>query len=86
MNRERIIPNEDVTRIHGSANFGSRTPREVIDRGIVQIASGYSVGSTLKGILISHDLISNKLVLTHKGQQYLWSIFKDVYINMDLVN
>ena len=71
-----IISNEQVRQKH-KGNFGSESPRFVIDEGVVDHAFGYGGGSTRTAILISHGLIrkprtmSYKSPLTEKGFDYL---------------
>jgi hypothetical protein len=72
-----IISDEAVARIHGNANFGSMTPREVLADGVLKYAMGYSGGHTQLCILMEHKLIRKPTpgryssTLTKLGQKYL---------------
>ncbi len=74
---EQIISDEAVTRVHGYANFGSQTPRQVLADGVLQYAWGYSTGHTMLCILLEHGLIRKPkpgayyTTLTKLGQEYL---------------
>lgn len=72
-----IISDAEVDRVHGRANFGGMTPREVLADGVLKYAYGYSAGYTQLTILREHGLIrkpkpgSYYSTLTKKGQEYL---------------
>jgi hypothetical protein len=72
-----IISDEAVTSIHGNANFGSMTPRDVLADGVLKYAMGYSGGHTQLCILMEHKLIRKpkpgrySSTLTKLGQKYL---------------
>jgi len=72
-----IISDEAVTRVHGHANFGSMTPREVLAEGVLKYAMGYSTGHTQMCILLEHKLIQKPRPgkyhsrLTKLGQRYM---------------
>ena len=74
---EEIISDDAVTRVHGYANFGSMTPREVLADGVLKYAMGYSGGHTQLCILMEHKLIKKPkpgkcyTTLTKLGQKYL---------------
>lgn len=73
----KIITDTEVIRVHGHANFGTMTPRQVIADGVLKYAYGYSGGHTQLCILLEHKLIrkpkpgSYHSTLTKKGQAYL---------------
>lgn len=73
---KEIISDEEVIRVHGYANFGDMTPREVIAEGVLKYAMGYTGGGTQLSILVEHKLIrrpkpgSYRSTLTVKGVQY----------------
>jgi hypothetical protein len=75
-----IISDADVTRVHGHANFGSMTPRDVLADGVWKYSMGYTGGWTQLTILMEHHLItkpkpgSYKADLTVKGKAYLRSL------------
>lgn len=74
--RAEIISDEEIFRVHGHANFGSMTPRQVIDDGVRKVAVGYQCGHTQFTILREHGLItkprpgSYDCDLTKKGKAY----------------
>ncbi len=76
MTREDIISDADIVRVHGRANFGTMTAREVVDDGIGKVAVGYHCGHTQFSILREHGLItkpkgmSYDCNLTKKGKKY----------------
>lgn len=75
-----LISDAEVARVHGYANFGDMTPRDVIRDGVVKYAMGYTGGHTQLSILIEHALIhkpkpgSYQSTLTKKGRAYLRAI------------
>ena len=77
MTPEQIISDKDVTRVHGNANFGNMTPREVLADGVLKYAMGYTSGYTQLCILLEHKLIRKPKpgryysTLTILGQKYL---------------
>lgn len=81
-----IISDAEVIRVHGHANFGAMTPREVVNDGVRKAAVGYHTGHTQFSILREHGLItkprgmSYDVNLTKKGKRYaraLWNADKD---------
>ncbi len=77
-----IISDEDIIRVHGFASFGTMSPREVVDEGVLKYAMGFTGGWTQVSILLEHGLIqrpkpmSYKSRLTQKGFAYaraLWA-------------
>lgn len=74
---EDIISDEAVTSVHGHANFGGMTPREVLADGVLKYAMGYTGGYTQLTILLEHKLIKKPepgqyyTTLTKLGQKYL---------------
>lgn len=77
---ERIISDEDVIRVHGYANFGDMSPREVLADGVRKYAIGYTSGHTQLCILLEHGLITKpkpgkySANLTKKGKRYARAI------------
>lgn len=80
MTPQEIISDEEITRVHGYANFGSMTPRQVVNDGVHKYAIGYTGGSTQVAILREHGLITAtknaayRANLTQKGKAYARSI------------
>lgn len=76
---EDIISDEEVERIHAHANFGSMTPREVLEDGVRKYAVGYNGGFTQMTILREHGLITKPkgytANLTEKGKRYARACF-----------
>lgn len=77
----KIVSDEEVARVHGNANFGAISPREVVNEGVRKTAVGYHCGSTMLRILREHGLITkprpgtSDCDLTKKGKAYgraLW--------------
>lgn len=75
---EEIISDEELTEVFAHANYGDRTPREVVKLGLLKTACGYAHGFTSTQILKELGLI-NKAThdLTTKGRQYLWVAWAD---------
>lgn len=73
MNVKEIITDDEVARVHGRANFGDVSPREVIAIGVLKCASGFWSGSTSRAICLEHRLIDENYQLTAKGRSYLWA-------------
>ncbi|MDP2047540.1 MAG: hypothetical protein Q8K33_01420 [Cypionkella sp.] len=71
-----IISDEEIIRVHGHANFGDMSPREVVNDGVRKYAIGYTGGHTQLCILIEHGLITKPKPgkyssnLTQKGKRY----------------
>jgi|GEM_PF-1681231 len=79
---EDIISDFEVEKVHANANFGSVSPRQVIDEGVTKYAFGYTTGHTMFTILVEHKLIrrsknltSYKASLTPKGKKYLKALY-----------
>jgi hypothetical protein len=76
MTREVIISDAEIARVHGRANFGTMTAREVVDDGISNVAVGHHCGHTQFTILREHGLITKPKAmsydcnLTKKGKKY----------------
>lgn len=70
-----IIGEKALKEVHGNANFGNMTPREVVNDGVVKYSMGYTGGSTQLKILREHGLITKpngyRANLTEKGKLYL---------------
>ena len=78
---EDIISDEEITRVHGYANFGSMSPREVVNDGVHKYAIGFTGGHTQLCILMEHRLITKpkpgkySANLTQKGKRYARAIW-----------
>lgn len=75
-----ILPEADVIRVHGHANFGDDTPREVVDEGVLKYALRFGTGATQLQILGEHGLVkrktgSYKANLTPKGWRYFTAVY-----------
>lgn len=87
---EEIIPDAEIIRVHGNANFGSTTPREVVNDGVRKYAVGYSGGHTQLRILLEHGLIrkpkpgKHGSSLTEKGKRYARSIWHTHFRRADM--
>ena len=72
----QIISDAEITRVHGHANFGAMTPREVVNDGVRKYMVGYQGGQTQLCILLEHGLITKPRPgrydanLTKKGKAY----------------
>lgn len=75
MSVEDVISEDDVVRVHGYANFGDLTPREIVNSGVLKYSMGHTGGSTQIAILREHKLITKPkgyhANLTEKGKWYL---------------
>ena len=71
-----IISDAEIARVHAHANFGSMSPREVVNDGVLKYAIGYQGGHTQLCILLEHGLITKPRPgrydanLTKKGKKY----------------
>ena len=78
-----IISDEEIAKVHGG-NFGSMSPREVVNEGVVKYAFGFTSGNTQLCILMEHGLVtkpkpgSYRANLTQKGKRYARSIYHSV--------
>ena len=75
MTAEEIISDEEIEKIHGNAYFGGMDKRDVVNLGVLKVASGYYQGSTSRSIITEHGLIDKDYKLTTKGRGYLWAAF-----------
>ncbi len=75
MKPEDIISDEEIEKVHGNANFGGLTKRQVVASAVLKCASGWHQGFTSMTIAKQHGLISEKYSLTKKGKLYLWACF-----------
>ena len=70
-----IIGTKALIEVHANANFGSMTPRQVLNDGVLKYSMGYTGGSTQLKILREHGLITKpdgyRANLTEKGKLYL---------------
>lgn len=79
---ESIIPDEEIERVHANANFGSDlTKRDVVNLGVLKVASGYYQGHTSNQIIKEHGLVTDEYDLTPKGKAYLWSVYSAEHPN-----
>ncbi len=73
-----IIGTKALIEVHANANFGSMTPRQVVNDGVLKYSMGYTGGSTQMRILREHGLITKpdgyQASLTKKGKRYLRTI------------
>lgn len=76
---EEIISDEEIEHVHGNANFGSMSKRQVVDQGVLKCASGYYQGYTSTRIITEHGLVDKEYNLTPKGKTYLWAAFSTEY-------
>jgi len=78
---EEIISDADIIRVHGHANFGDMSPREVVNDGVRKYSVGFTGGHTQLCILLEHGLITKpkpgkySANLTQKGKRYARSIW-----------
>jgi predicted transcriptional regulator len=76
------MTNEEIDKAFENTNFGSRTPKQVINESLLQYAIGYSTGRTSTLILQDLGLIQiqkNKSVkLTAKGRSYFYNYVKSL--------
>lgn len=78
-----IISDEEIARVHGHANFGSISPREVVNDGVRKYAVGYHSGHTQLCILMEHGLITKPRPgrydanLTKKGKKYARVLYRN---------
>lgn len=73
-----IIGSKALVEVHGNANFGSMTPRQVVNDGVLKYSMGFTGGSAQLAILRDHGLITKpngyRANLTEKGKLYLRSL------------
>lgn len=78
---EDIISDEEIIRVHGYANFGDMSPREVVNDGVRKYAIGFTGGHTQLCILLEHKLITKPKPgkyaanLTQKGKRYARAVW-----------
>ena len=87
---ESIVSDENIIRVHGHANFGDMSPREVVNDGVRKYAVGFTGGHTQLSILLEHGLITKPRPgryaanLTQKGQRYARAIWATHFRRADL--
>lgn len=69
---EELIPDADLDRAWGNANFGGMTKREVLREGVLKCLAGWHQGHTSKTICTELGLISQAYRVTPKGRAYIW--------------
>lgn len=76
-----IVSDAEIVRVHGYANFGSMSPREVVNDGVLKTAVGYHCGHTQFSILREHGLVTKPRLgsydahLTKKGKAYARALY-----------
>lgn len=81
MSTKDIISDEQISHVHGYANFGSMDKREVVDEGVLKTALKFPCGGTQMAILKEHGLAKSSvkggydIYLTPKGRKYLEAAF-----------
>ena len=78
---EQIISDAAINRVHGYANFGEMSKRDVVTEGVIKYAFGYTSGHTQLMIILEHGLVHKprpgkyQTTLTEKGRAYLRAVF-----------
>lgn len=71
---EEMVPLDEILNVQGTSNFGSMSPREIVNDGVFKVLMGYACGSTQLSILQKLKMISNESIynpsLTEKGMEY----------------
>ena len=80
MEPKDIISDEEIAAHHSDTFGPAMTPRRVVDEGVLKVALGYHQGSTMRSILVAHELVEaydDALTtrLTGKGYEYLRAMF-----------
>lgn len=68
---EEIISDKELDDVHGNANFGGTSKRDVIKYGLLKCAFGYYQGHTSTRIITEHKLVTKNYKLTKKGLAYM---------------
>lgn len=69
-----IVPDNALREAFEDTNFGSKTPRYMVNDALLKCAAGYQTGKTIKQIVIDLGLVhENEWLLTDKGKQYLYA-------------
>ena len=74
---KKVISDDQITIVFGSADFGDMDDREVVRYGLLKVACGYYQGSTSTKILEELRLINKNYKITAKGKKYLWDAFAE---------
>lgn len=79
MTVQELISDDEITRVHANANFGSMDKREVVSEALLKAACGYHNGYTAQQIITEHGLVkdvsNSRPPLTDKGRKYLYEAF-----------
>lgn len=85
MSPDEIITEQEIIDVHGGADFGVMSKRDVVNQNLLKVACGYVPGRTaisilkVHGLIKEHRLINGLFALTDKGGKYLWSVFGHKY-------
>lgn len=75
---EDIISERRCIEVHANANFGDKTPRQILNGAVMSYAMGFSTGSAALMILREHGLVKKNsgytANLTVKGKRYARAI------------
>lgn len=77
-NANQIITDDQIDSVWGNSDFGTRTPREVVDDTMFKCAGGYRTGHTAQQIAIELGLVTRNWTITELGHRYLCAIISDV--------
>lgn len=82
--RAELIPNYRLIEVHGHANFGNSSPRDVVDETVIAFAANYTTGGTATQIAMEHGLAKfpgsnphRNPILTPLGKKYLVAILRE---------
>ena len=81
MDPAKIVTDEALRLSAGNANFGTTPLRHILNCAVLQVASGFATGHTVRCMM--EDLGLTRLMrprsraasLTKKGQRYLWACY-----------
>lgn len=76
---DQLVTDEQVLGHHFGSWPEDMPPRKVLAVGVINVAFGYTPGSTMLTILRRHGLVSQRVntTLTKKGRQYFRSTCPD---------
>ena len=81
MKPNELITDNAIEIVFRNTNFGNITPREVVEKNLIQVKQGWAIGHTAKCCLVELGLIyestNRNLIATSVGDRYLEILLND---------
>lgn len=73
---QKVLTDEEIARAFKGANFGIRSPRSLLENGVLKVNAGYRTGHTLARIMRELGLLGKSKILK-KGNLFLYHAMHD---------